>query len=115
MSTVQLCIIAAGGTPITGYGVDGALPNNETGTAYTGYCYPAVYVAGGAGGYFYSWSFTNNPGGYALSSATASSCTVSHAIGKFGFDGTAVLQCVISDSAGQTLTISNVSAIFSVA
>lgn len=113
MSTVQLCIIGSGSTPITGYGVDGLLGANTTGTAYTGYCYPAVYPSGGSGGYTYSWSFTSNAIASTLASATSQQCTVSHTIGKYGFDGTSVLQCVINDSSGQTFTISNINAVFS--
>lgn len=113
MSTVQLCILVAGATPINGYGVNSSLTGNETGVVYTGYCYPSVVVSGGTGSFTYAWSFTSNPFACGLSSASASTCSVSHSITKFGFDGSAVLQCVINDSAGQSLTIGNVTATFS--
>lgn len=113
MSTVQLCILAGGSIPLTGIGYAGELTGNTTGTVYTGSCYPSVSASGGADGYVYSWSFTSNPGACSLSNPTASSCTVSHSITKFGYDGSATLQCVVNDSAGQSIIVSNVTATFS--
>lgn len=113
MSTVQLCILSGGSIALTGIGYPGELAGNTTGTAYTGSCYPSVQVSGGSGGYVYSWSFTSNPGACSLSNPTVSTCAVSHAITKFGYDGSATLQCVVNDSAGQSITVSNVTATFS--
>lgn len=113
MSTVQLCIIGGGTIPITGYGVDDSMTANTTGTQYSGSCYPHVSVSGGSGSLTFSWSFTTNAYTCTLTNPTSQQCTVSHTISKYGFDGSAVLQCVINDTSGQSLTISNIKAVFS--
>lgn len=74
-------------------------------------CSPSVTTSGGSGGNTYAWSFTSNPNGCALFSATSQTCGVSKAYAN-NANGSAgaTLQCVITDNTAHTLTISGVTA-----
>lgn len=75
-------------------------------SAGTARCYPSVTVIGGAAPVGYSWSFTSNPNTCTLSGANTATCTVSKSYFKNaeGF-ASATLQCVVSDSAGNSRTV----------
>lgn len=84
---------------------------SSTSSGGTAYAYPSVSVTGGTGGYTYSWSFTSNPSSAALSNATNSQCTVSKTYVKYSNGGFgAILQCVVQDNTGHSVTVSNISA-----
>lgn len=84
---------------------------SSTTSGGTAYAYPSVSVTGGTGGYTYSWSFTSNPSSAALSNATNSQCTVSKTYVKYSNGGFgAILQCVVQDNTGHSVTVSNISA-----
>lgn len=80
-------------------------------SAGTCYAYPYVTPTGGAGGTTYQWAMNSNPNGATLGSANSQQCQVSHAFPKISngsFD--VVLQCTLRDNAGNTITVSNISA-----
>jgi hypothetical protein len=78
-------------------------------------CGPYVNVAGGTAPYSYSWSFTYNPNGCALSFNTSQTCSVTANYGQTT-DTTynATLQCVVSDSAGHSVTVTGINATMTV-
>lgn len=74
-------------------------------------CSPSVAVSGGTAPYTYLWSLTSNPNGCALGSATSAACTVSKAFGlNTTGSASAVLQCVITDNVGATITKTGITA-----
>jgi hypothetical protein len=82
--------------------VNGFDVNDEdfaTGTAYTGNWFPEVQATGGVPGYTYLWTFTSNPNAFTLVSSNGAVGQVSHSITKFGFTGSCVLNCQVTDSA----------------
>jgi hypothetical protein len=94
-----------------------AYGQNASETIYTGSiqgglatCTPSVTVSSGVPGYSYQWSFTSNPDGFAFNAGTtAASCSIAHSYSR-GRAGTiaATLQCIVTDSMGQTVTVSNI-------
>lgn len=91
---------------VTGHNADGtAFTTNGSGTAS---CSPSVTVTGGTDPKSYSWSFTSNPDGCTLSSATLSACSVRHSYVKNQTGSlSATLQCQVSDGTA-TETASNI-------
>jgi hypothetical protein len=77
-----------------------------TGTAYTGRWYPSVVVqSGGSGGFTYAWTFVSNPGGFTMPTANLAQAQVSHTVSKFGYSGTATLNCAVTDNTGHTVNV----------
>jgi len=77
----------------------------------TAYSYPSVSVSGGSGGYTYTWSFTSNPQSTALANANNYMCTVSKNYAKSATGSySAILQCVVQDNTGHSVTVTNVNA-----
>lgn len=82
-------------------------------TAFTAQAYPDVSVTGGLAPFTYAWTITvQDDNGFTLSNANQATCTVSHSIGKYGYIGQCSLSCSVSDSAGQTKTVSGLVAYF---
>ena len=75
-------------------------------------CSPLVTVANGRDPKTYLWSFTSNPDGCALTNATSATCTVQQSYsGDTTGSASAVLQCQVTDSFPNTVTVSNVNAL----
>lgn len=97
--------------PLTASSEDGYGDRDSSNGGGTASCSPSVSAAGGSGGYTYLWSFTSNPSSCSLGSATSAVCSVSRSYPRFGSgDADATLQCVITDSSGQSITKSGISA-----
>lgn len=80
----------------------------------TAICNPGVTASGGTPGYTYLWSFTSNPNSCTLGSSTSTSCSVSKAFSQNAQGGaSAVLQCIITDSASGTITKTGITATLS--
>jgi len=102
-------------TPMTATGNNAyaSYPSDTSGGTAT--CSPSVTVSNGSGGYTYSWSFTSNPNNLVLSFATSFSCNVSITYTKLAsWTKSAILQCVITDNTGHSITVSNISAVLDV-
>jgi hypothetical protein len=89
-------------TPMTVAGYDVDDTDYATGTAYTGNWYPQVAVTAGGNGSAktYLWTFISNAGGFTLITNNAATGQVRHAVGKFGFTGSCVMNCRVTDSGG---------------
>jgi len=97
--------------PLTATTEDGYGDGDSSGGGGTAFCAPSVTPTGGSGGYTYVWSFTSNPSNCALGSSASSACSVSRSYPRFGNGGAdATLECVITDSSGQSITKSNIGA-----
>lgn len=92
------------------YGKSSYVPMTVTGVSDSGsaasstgagaaVCHPSVTVANGQGTKSFLWSFTSNPNGCTLSSATSQTCAVAHSY-SLNAAGVAhaVLQCAVTDS-----------------
>lgn len=72
-------------------------------SAGTARCSPSVTVVGGAAPISYAWSFTSNTNACTLSGANSVACTVAKSYFKNAEgSASATLQCVVSDSAGNS-------------
>lgn len=72
---------------------------------------PSVSVTNGSGGYTYAWSITSQTAVVTLSNASSASCTVSKSYSRYeNSDFDVFLQCVVTDSTGHTVTVSNIEA-----
>lgn len=94
-----------------------ATGNNASGYAYAGAtggtvaCSPSVTVTGGSGTIAYLWEFTSNPNACALSASTSATCSVSHGYSKSTVgSASAVLRCTVSDGAGASVVVNNITA-----
>lgn len=94
--------------PMTGQGISDASTSNSSFSGGIVACYPGVQVNGGKDPKTFSWSITSGTGA-TLSSATSQYCTVSRNYTKNANGAVSlVLSCVITDAAGQSITVSNV-------
>lgn len=97
--------------PFTATSEDGFGDGDSSNGGGTVFCSPSVTPAGGSGGYTYLWSFTSNPSSCSLGNASSAFCNVSHSYPRYGNGGAdSTLQCVITDSGGQSITKSNIGA-----
>jgi hypothetical protein len=89
-------------------GVNGSASKGHN-TAGSIACNPSVNVFGGTSPYSYNWSFTSNPSTCTLTFNTNQSCTVTHTYGSTT-DATysATLQCIVSDSASRSVTVTGI-------
>lgn len=72
---------------------------------------PSVSVSGGSGGYTYAWSITSQTNTVTLSGTSASTCNVTRTFNKFANgDFDVILQCVVTDNTGHSVTVSNIEA-----
>lgn len=87
-------------------GASDTATRSTVGGAGTCSCFPSVNVIGGAAPITYSWSFVSNPNSCTLVNQTIAQCTVGHtyAINTDG-NASATVQCVVSDSAGNSRTV----------
>jgi hypothetical protein len=93
-------------TPPTVVGYDVSDVDYATGVAYLGHWYPEVRVtAGGVGPFTYTWTFVSNPGGFAFPTGGNSGMTghVTHNVTKFGYTGTATMNCAVTDTSNGTV------------
>lgn len=70
-----------------------------------------VSVQNGKAPYSYSWSF-QAANGCSMGTNGMSTVFISRTIPRFGYTGNCVVQCVITDSTGRTLTIQNIEGVF---
>lgn len=81
--------------------------------SFTAYATPAIETTGGTDPKAYLWSITvQDDDGFILADATAQTCTVSHSIGKYGYQGGCSLSCQVSDAAGGYVLVEGVRAEF---
>lgn len=103
-------------TPMSGVGVDaeGVWPSNN-GRAFTAIVYPQVTISGGTAPYTYSWVLTTSAGAN-IANATSAYPSVTYRFGKYAEQMTiiALAQCRVTDSTGQTITISDIYCTFDV-
>lgn len=103
-------------TPMSGVGVDseGVWPSNN-GQAFTAIVYPQVSISGGTAPYTYSWAFTTSAGA-ALVNPTSAYPSVTYRFSRFAGAVTivVVVQCLVTDSTGRTLLISNIYCTFEI-
>lgn len=74
-------------------------------------CAPSVQEMGGTAPYARTWSFTSNGGSATLANPNSATCTVSKSFAKQSTGSLdAVLQCVSTDSAGGSITVTGINA-----
>lgn len=90
---------------------NGGAAVSSSGGAGVATCNPSVSASGGTAPYTYLWSFTSNPDSCSLGSSLSATCAVSKAFagGAIG-SASAVLQCVITDNVGATITKTGIAA-----
>jgi len=98
-------------TPMTVNSTDANQSYSSASSGGTASASPSVSVAGGTGGYTYTWTMTSNPGGATLTNATLSACTCSHTFVKLSAGSfSVVLQCVVQDNTGHSVTKTGINA-----
>ena len=99
--------------PMVGTGINDLSSGTATGVnQFTGSTFPSVSVSQGRGTYRYLWSITSSTdGSFALTNPTSQTCTIRHVVSKFGYIGSATLQCVITDDIA-SITVSGVVAAY---
>jgi len=97
--------------PMTVTKYDDSESYSSFGSGGTAYATPSVSVSGGSGGFTYTWSFTSNPQNTSLTNANAYQCTVSKNYAKSSNGSfSAVLQCIVQDNTGHSVTVTNINA-----
>lgn len=98
-------------TPMTVTSYDDSRSYSSETSGGTAYAYPSVSVTGGTGGYTYTWTITSNTGGATLTNANLSQCTLSRTYTKLSAGSFyVVLQCVVQDNTGHSVTKTGINA-----
>lgn len=93
---------------------NGAAFGDATGAQFTAHATPSVAASGGTAPFSYVWTIAiQDDSGFAVTSANAATCDVSHTIGKYGYIGECTLTCIVNDNAGNTVTKTGILASFS--
>lgn len=100
-----------GKSSLSAVGSDDSRAYSSATSGGTASAFPSVVASGGIAPISYLWSFTSNPNSASLTFSTSAQCTVSknfakNAVGNFS----AVLQCVVTDNAGASVTVTNIHA-----
>lgn len=97
--------------PMTVTGNNDEIVDYATGLPFTATLSPSVSVAGGTAPLSFRWVIAIGSS-FTLADATLPACRVSHVIGKYGYIGTCTLTCTVSDSGGNTVEKTGITASF---